>query len=82
MSTEIEVDSRMPDRAGWLAIFATRTVLGLLWVQNVGWKTPPDFGRSAEFGAAAGRFWGLDEILRPRWKNSDSRLARLLLKAS
>lgn len=176
MSTAIEVDSRMPDRAGRLAIFATRTVLGLLWVQNAGWKTPPDFGRSADgglykftrfavenevfapyafvvreavlpnfvafgwlvllveaalggflllglttrlwalvgvaqaaaialsvvatpgewswayylmivghlaiFGTAAGRFWGLDEILRPRWKNSDSRLARLLLKAS
>jgi len=158
------------------AFFVTRIVLGLLWIQNSGWKTPPDFGRNAGvglykftrfavehevfapyafivrelilpnfvvfgwlvlvveaslgaflllglatrlwalvgvaqslaialsvlnapgewswayylmiaahlaiFAAAAGRHWGLDSVLRPAWARSDSRLARLLLKAS
>lgn len=159
-----------------IAFLVTRIVLGLLWIQNSGWKTPPDFGRNAEgglfkftrfavehevfapyafvvrelilpnfivfgwvvliveatlgaflllglatrlwalvgvaqslaialsvlnapgewswayylmiaahlaiFAAAAGRYWGLDAVLRPAWERSDSRLARLLLKAS
>ncbi|MBA2365131.1 MAG: DoxX family membrane protein [Actinobacteria bacterium] len=159
-----------------MAFFVTRIVLGLLWIQNSGWKTPPDFGRNAGsglykftrfavehevfapyafivrelilpnfvvfgwlvliveaslgaflllglatrlwalvgvaqslaialsvlnapgewswayylmiaahlaiFAAAAGRHWGLDSVLRPAWARSDSRLARLLLKAS
>ncbi|MBA3350708.1 MAG: TQO small subunit DoxD [Actinobacteria bacterium] len=176
MSSAIAVDSHLPDRAGRLALFATRIVLGLLWVQNSGWKTPPDFGRSAGgglykftrfavenevfapfafvvrevvlpnfvvfgwlvllveaalggflllglttrfwalvgvaqstaialsllatpgewswayylmiaghlaiFGAAAGRFWGLDGVLRPMWEKSDSAVTRLLLKGS
>ncbi|MDQ3218850.1 MAG: TQO small subunit DoxD [Actinomycetota bacterium] len=158
------------------AFFVARIVLGLLWIQNSGWKTPPDFGRNAGsglykftrfavehevfapyafivrelilpnfvvfgwlvliveaslgaflllglatrlwalvgvaqslaialsvlnapgewswayylmiaahlaiFAAAAGRHWGLDSVLRPAWARSDSRLARLLLKAS
>ncbi len=165
-----------PDRAGRWSIAAARIVLGLLWLQNSGWKTPPDFGMSTEsglykfttyavehevfapyafvvrelvlpnfilfgwmvllveatlgaflliglatrfwalvgaaqataialsvvaapgewswayylmiaahlaiFAAAAGRHWGLDSVLRPAWARSDSRLARLLLKAS
>ncbi|MBA2274660.1 MAG: TQO small subunit DoxD [Actinobacteria bacterium] len=159
-----------------MALFATRVVLGLLWLQNSGWKTPPDFGRSsgsglyrftrlaiehevfapyafvvrevvlpnfiafgwlvlfveaalggfllvglatrfwalvgvvqsaaialsvlgapgewswsyylmiaghlAVFGAAAGRFWGLDGVLRPQWMRSNSVVARLLSRAS
>ncbi len=162
--------------ASRIAFFVTRIVLGLLWIQNSGWKTPPDFGRNAGsglykftrfavehevfapyafivrelilpnfvvfgwlvliveaslgaflllglatrlwalvgvaqslaialsvlnapgewswayylmiaahlaiFAAAAGRHWGLDSVLRPAWARSDSRLARLLLKAS
>ncbi|MBA3410856.1 MAG: TQO small subunit DoxD [Geodermatophilaceae bacterium] len=27
---------------------ALRVTAGLLWLSNVGWKTPPDFGRSAD----------------------------------
>lgn len=163
-------------RGSSIAFFVTRIVLGLLWIQNSGWKTPPDFGRNAGgglykftsfavehevfapyafvvrelvlpnfivfgwlvliveallgaflllglatrmwalvgvaqslaialsvlnapgewswayylmiaahlgvFAAAAGRYWGLDGVLRPAWERSDSRLARLLLKAS
>jgi thiosulfate dehydrogenase [quinone] large subunit len=169
-------DASLPDRSGRVAVFVTRIVLGLLWVQNVGWKTPPEFGRAggrglykfttyavehevfgpfafvvrefvlpnfvlfgwlvlileaslgaflllglatrfwalvgiaqsvvialsvlnapgewswayylmiaghlAIFGAAAGRVAGLDGLLRPLWKQSDSRFARFLLKAS
>ena len=38
------------NRAGGVAFFVTRIVLALLWIQNSGWKTPPDFGQSAEAG--------------------------------
>jgi thiosulfate dehydrogenase (quinone) large subunit len=38
------------DWAGRWAIAASRIVLGLLWLQNSGWKTPPDFGRSSGGG--------------------------------
>jgi thiosulfate dehydrogenase (quinone) large subunit len=164
------------DRAGRWALGATRIVLGLLWLQNSGWKTPPDFGMDAggglykftlhavenevfapyafvvrelvlpnfvlfgwivlvveallggfllvglltrfwalvgvaqstaialsvlatpgewswayylmiaghlaTFGAAAGRYGGLDGVLRPLWQQSNSRLGRLALRAS
>jgi thiosulfate dehydrogenase (quinone) large subunit len=165
-----------PGRGSGIAFFVARIVLGLLWVQNSGWKTPPDFGRSdggglykftsfavehevlapyafvvrelilpnfilfgwlvliveaslgaflllglatrlwaligvaqslaialsvlnapgewswayylmiashlAIFAAAAGRYWGLDGVLRPSWERSNSQVARLLLRAS
>jgi len=170
------VDGALPDLAGRIALFTTRVVLGLLWLQNSGWKTPPDFGRSsgsglyrftrlaiehevfapyafvvrevvlpnfiafgwlvllveaalgafllvglatrfwalvgvvqsaaiglsvlgapgewswayylmlaghlAVFGVAAGRFWGLDGVLRPQWERSNSVVARVMFRAS
>lgn len=36
----------------------------------------------AVFATAAGRYAGLDAVLRPDWKRSGSRLARLLVRAS
>ncbi|MGF1598751.1 MAG: TQO small subunit DoxD [Acidimicrobiales bacterium] len=36
----IESDDEQP--IGWV-LAALRILLGLLWLQNVGWKTPPDF---------------------------------------
>jgi thiosulfate dehydrogenase (quinone) large subunit len=36
----------------------------------------------AIIGTAAGRFYGLDAALRPLWRRSGGRLARLLLRAS
>ncbi|MFN0026806.1 MAG: TQO small subunit DoxD [Acidimicrobiales bacterium] len=56
---------------GWL-LASVRMLLGLMWVQNVGWKLPPQFG-------ALGRFvqrgiddptlpafsWGLREVVQP-----------------
>jgi len=36
----------------------------------------------ALFATAAGRFAGLDGVLRPRWQRSSGRLARLLVRAS
>jgi thiosulfate dehydrogenase (quinone) large subunit len=37
---------------------------------------------AAVFATAAGRFAGLDGVLRPRWVAADGRLARLLVRAS
>jgi thiosulfate dehydrogenase [quinone] large subunit len=39
-----------PGRVAAWSIAAARIVLGLLWVQNSGWKTPPDFGMSTGGG--------------------------------
>ncbi|MDQ3166346.1 MAG: DoxX family membrane protein [Actinomycetota bacterium] len=36
----------------------------------------------AVFATAAGRCFGLDEVMRPIWRASDSRLSRLLLRLS
>jgi thiosulfate dehydrogenase (quinone) large subunit len=36
----------------------------------------------AVLGSAAGRFYGLDAVLRPLWARSDGKVARLLLRAS
>jgi thiosulfate dehydrogenase (quinone) large subunit len=36
----------------------------------------------ALFATAAGRFAGLDGVLRPRWQRSSGRVARLLVRAS
>jgi thiosulfate dehydrogenase [quinone] large subunit len=165
-------------RAARIGLAAVRVMVALLWVQNAGWKTPPDFGADsspvrglrkftgyavehevfppyawlvdnvvlpnftlfgwvvllteASLGAfllvglatrlwavvgiaqtlaitlsvlnapeewhwsyflmliahvallatAAGRAYGLDGLLRPRWRRSDTRLAALLLRAS
>jgi thiosulfate dehydrogenase (quinone) large subunit len=41
---------RAPDRIGGWAVGGARIVLGLLWLQNSGWKTPPDFGMSSGGG--------------------------------
>ncbi|MEJ7771018.1 MAG: hypothetical protein WKF51_03900 [Geodermatophilaceae bacterium] len=48
-----------------------RVTAGLLWLSNVSWKTPPDFGRSADGCSGLcrfvpGRFYGVDAILRRR----------------
>lgn len=37
-------------RGGRAGLAAVRVVLGLLWVANSGWKTPPDFGRDGGSG--------------------------------
>jgi thiosulfate dehydrogenase [quinone] large subunit len=36
----------------------------------------------ALFATAAGRFFGLDGLLRPQWLASPGRVARLLVRAS
>lgn len=41
-------------RGSRAALAAVRIVVGLLWVANSGWKTPPDFGRDG--GSALYRF--------------------------
>jgi thiosulfate dehydrogenase [quinone] large subunit len=42
--------ARSPSRFGGWSIAAARILLGLLWLQNSGWKTPPDFGMRADGG--------------------------------
>ncbi len=38
------------DRVSAWALGGVRIVVGILWMTNAGWKTPPDFGRSAGRG--------------------------------
>lgn len=40
----------VPERVGHWSLAAARVVVGLLWLQNSGWKTPPDFGMSSQSG--------------------------------
>jgi thiosulfate dehydrogenase [quinone] large subunit len=35
----------LPSRVDWALIAIVRVGVALLWVQNVGWKIPPDFGQ-------------------------------------
>lgn len=51
------MNAAVPADAGsrW-GIAAVRVLVGLLWLQNVGWKLPPDFGRQA--GRGLYRFTG------------------------
>lgn len=56
---------------GWL-LASVRILLGLMWVQNVGWKIPPDFaalGRFVQRGIDDPTFppfsWGLREVVQP-----------------
>jgi thiosulfate dehydrogenase (quinone) large subunit len=37
------------ERATKTVVAGCRILCGLLWLQNVGWKTPPDFGGVANF---------------------------------
>jgi hypothetical protein len=39
-----------PARSGVIALAALRITVGLLWLYNVSWKRPPDFGRSSNDG--------------------------------
>lgn len=38
------------DRVSRAGLAGVRVLVGLLWLQNSGWKTPPDFGRDAGRG--------------------------------
>lgn len=56
---------------GWL-LALVRILLGLMWVQNVGWKLPPDFdalGRFVQRGiddpTLPAFSWGLREVVQP-----------------
>lgn len=45
------VQSGFPtDRFSRATMAGVRILLGLMWLQNVGWKLPPDFGREANRG--------------------------------
>jgi thiosulfate dehydrogenase [quinone] large subunit len=40
----------VPSRINRALIAIVRIGVGLLWLQNAGWKTPPDFGRGDQSG--------------------------------
>lgn len=42
-----ELDSRRATRA---VIAGVRIAVALMWIQNVNWKVPPDFGRKGNYG--------------------------------
>ena len=42
-----EIETGRPTRA---VLAAVRIAVGLMWLQNVNWKRPPDFGRAAHDG--------------------------------
>lgn len=46
-----------------------RVTAGLLWLSNVGWKTPPDFGRSEDGCSGLCRFVeaGVEDAVLPPW---------------
>lgn len=44
--TPTAVDELDRGRASRILIAAVRIAVGLLWIQNVTWKRPPDFGRA------------------------------------
>ncbi len=48
---------------------ALRVTAGLLWLSNIGWKTPPDFGRSADGCSGLCRFVeaGVEDAVIPPW---------------
>ncbi|MFI6595922.1 TQO small subunit DoxD [Nonomuraea sp. NPDC050536] len=43
------MDAQLP-RAGPACLAILRIAIGLLWIQNVAWKLPPDFGRGTKSG--------------------------------
>ena len=38
------------DRATWVSAFIVRVAVGLLWMDNLSWKVPPDFGSKDDAG--------------------------------
>ena len=37
-------------RGARIGLALLRIAIGLLWIQNSGWKSPPDFGQESETG--------------------------------
>lgn len=45
-----EVNTLETGRATRVVLAAVRIAIGLMWLQNVNWKRPPDFGQAADNG--------------------------------
>ncbi|MBA3523284.1 MAG: TQO small subunit DoxD [Geodermatophilaceae bacterium] len=69
MTVDGQLERRPSSRTERLLPAALRVTAGLLWLSNVGWKTPPDFGRSAERCSGLCRFVeaGVDDAVIPPW---------------
>ncbi len=52
---------QLPSSTG-AGLAVLRIALGVLWVQNAGWKVPPDFGRSGDRGLY---FWASEAVEYP-----------------
>ena len=64
MSTAISprVDAPVVTRASRIMIAALRCGVALMWIQNVAWKVPPDFGRANNDGLY---FWAGQAVSHP-----------------
>lgn len=51
-----------PPRFAGASLAALRITIAVLWIQNAGWKVPPDFGREGERGLY---FWALQSVEYP-----------------
>jgi thiosulfate dehydrogenase [quinone] large subunit len=49
-------------RANRIMIAVLRSGVALMWIQNVAWKVPPDFGRAQENGLY---FWASQAVVNP-----------------
>ncbi|MDH6236089.1 TQO small subunit DoxD [Cryobacterium sp. CG_9.6] len=47
---ELDVNAIATGRATRVVLAAVRIAVGLMWLQNVNWKRPPDFGQAAQNG--------------------------------
>ncbi|SDX71772.1 TQO small subunit DoxD [Modestobacter sp. DSM 44400] len=52
-------------KAARATLAAVRIALGLLWIQGVGWKTPPDFGQEAGRGLFRYTRYAVDHPVLP-----------------
>jgi thiosulfate dehydrogenase (quinone) large subunit len=56
----------LPSRIDRALIAVVRIGVGLLWLQNAGWKTPPDFGRGDQTGLYHSTTYALShEVFHP-----------------
>jgi len=69
MALDSRLDAARSSRTERVVPAVLRVTAGLLWLSNVGWKTPPDFGRSGDGCSGLCRFVaaGADDAVIPPW---------------
>lgn len=61
------LDAAVDGHASALVLGAVRISLGVLWLTNAGWKTPPDFGQERGRGLFAFASDAVDHPVFPPW---------------